>query len=152
MLVMVELYFNNLLILHLDRFNNDEFVKGWKQFIYMTTSLGDAFNVARKAFKANENVLDRGAMVQDAQRVSRNINAEDVRAFAETNAVTQTVVKPFVDLFLLDAFVPSIYNTFRNINGFGSRMLITEDEFLKQVNFRAYVKAEAWEKGVKAGK
>ena len=30
-------------------------------------------------------------MVQDAQRVSRNINAEDVRAFAETNAVTQTV-------------------------------------------------------------
>ena len=133
-------------------FNNDEFVKGWKQFIYMTTSLGDAFNVARKAFKANENVLDRGAMVQDAQRVSRNINAEDVRAFAETNAVTQTVVKPFVDLFLLDAFVPSIYNTFRNINGFGSRMLITEDEFLKQVNFRAYVKAEAWEKGVKAGK
>ncbi len=133
-------------------FNNDEFVKGWKQFIYMTTSLGDAFNVARKAFKANENVLDRGAMVQDAQRVSRNINAEDVRAFAETNAVTQTVVKPFVDLFLLDAFVPSIYNTFRNVNGFGSRMLITEDEFLKQVNFRAYVKAEAWEKGVKAGK
>tara|TARA_R100001594_G_scaffold145073_1_gene194855 strand:- start:2669 stop:6601 length:3933 start_codon:yes stop_codon:yes gene_type:complete len=133
-------------------FNNDEFVKGWKQVIYMTTSLGDAFNVARKAFKANENVLDRGAMVQDAQRVSRNINAEDVRAFAETNAVTQTVVKPFVDLFLLDAFVPSIYNTFRNINGFGSRMLITEDEFLKQVNFRAYVKAEAWEKGVKAGK
>ena len=75
----------------------------------------------RQAFKANENVLDRGAMVQDAQRVSRNINAEDVRAFAETNAVTQTVVKPFVDLFLLDAFVPSIYNTFRNINGFGSR-------------------------------
>ena len=133
-------------------FNNDEFIKGWKQFIYMTTSLGDAFNIARKAFKANENVLDRGAMVQDAQRVSRNINAEDVRAFAETNAVTQTVVKPFVDLFLLDAFVPSIYNTFRNINGFGSRMLITEDEFLKQVNFRAYVKAEAWEKGVKAGK
>ena len=46
-------------------------------------------------------------------------------------------------MFLLDAFVPSIYNTFRNINGFGSRMLITEDEFLKQVNFRAYVKAEA---------
>ena len=31
-------------------------------------------------------------------------------------------------------------------------MLITEDEFLKQVNFRAYVKAEAWEKGVKGGK
>ena len=28
-------------------------------------------------------------------------------------------------------------------------MLITEDEFLKQVNFRAYVKAEAWEQGIR---
>jgi flagellar hook-basal body complex protein FliE len=133
-------------------FNTDEFVKGWKQFIYMAESLGDAFNIAGKAFKANENVLDRGAMIQDAQRVSRNINAEDVRNFADSNVVTQATVKPFVDLFIADAWIPSIYNTFRNINGFGSRMLITEDEFLKQVNFRAYVKAEAWEQGIKKGK
>ena len=130
-------------------FNTDEFIKGWKQFIYMGESLGDAFNIARKAFKVNENVLDRGAMVSDAQRVSRNINAEDVRNFADQNIVTRGTVKPFVDVFLADAWLPSIYNNFRRINGFGSRMLITEDEFLKQVNFRAYVKAEAWEQGVR---
>ena len=130
-------------------FNSDEFIKGWKQFIYMGESLGDAFNIARKAFKTNENVLDRGAMVSDAQRVSRNINAEDVRNFADQNVVTRGTVKPFVDVFLADAWLPSIYNNFRRINGFGSRMLITEDEFLKQVNFRAYVKAEAWEQGVR---
>jgi len=130
-------------------FNTEEFIKGWKQFIYMGESLGDAFNIARKAFKVNENVLDRGAMVSDAQRVSRNINAEDVRNFADQNIVTRGTVKPFVDVFLADAWLPSIYNNFRRINGFGSRMLITEDEFLKQVNFRAYVKAEAWEQGVR---
>ena len=130
-------------------FNSDEFIKGWKQFIYMGESLGDAFNIARKAFKVNENVLDRGAMVSDAQRISRNINAEDVRNFADQNIVTRGTVKPFVDVFLADAWLPSIYNNFRRINGFGSRMLITEDEFLKQVNFRAYVKAEAWEQGVR---
>lgn len=130
-------------------FNTEEFIKGWKQFIYMGESLGDAFNIARKAFKVNENVLDRGAMVSDAQRISRNINAEDVRNFADQNIVTRGTVKPFVDVFLADAWLPSIYNNFRRINGFGSRMLITEDEFLKQVNFRAYVKAEAWEQGIR---
>ena len=130
-------------------FNSDEFIKGWKQFIYMGESLGDAFNIARKAFKVNENILDRGAMVSDAQRISRNINAEDVRNFADQNIVTRGTVKPFVDVFLADAWLPSIYNNFRRINGFGSRMLITEDEFLKQVNFRAYVKAEAWEQGIR---
>ena len=130
-------------------FNSDEFIKGWKQFIYMGESLGDAFNIARKAFKVNENVLDRGAMVSDAQRISRNINAEDVRNFADQNIITRGTVKPFVDVFLADAWLPSIYNNFRRINGFGSRMLITEDEFLKQVNFRAYVKAEAWEQGIR---
>jgi len=130
-------------------FNSDEFIKGWKQLIYMGDSLGEAFNIARKAFKVNENVLDRGAMVSDAQRVSRNINAEDVRNFADQNIVTRGTVKPFVDVFLADAWLPSIYNNFRRINGFGSRMLITEDEFLKQVNFRAYVKAEAWEQGIR---
>ena len=130
-------------------FNTDEFIKGWKQLIYMGDSLGEAFNIARKAFKVNENVLDRGAMVSDAQRISRNINAEDVRNFADQNIVTRGTVKPFVDVFLADAWLPSIYNNFRRINGFGSRMLITEDEFLKQVNFRAYVKAEAWEQGVR---
>ena len=130
-------------------FNTEEFIKGWKQLIYMGESLGDAFNIARKAFKVNENILDRGAMVSDAQRISRNINAEDVRNFANQNIVTRGTVKPFVDVFLADAWLPSIYNNFRRINGFGSRMLITEDEFLKQVNFRAYVKAEAWEQGIR---
>ena len=76
-------------------FNSDEFIKGWKQFIYMSQSLGDAFNIARKAFQVNENVLDRGAMVSDAQRVSRNINAEDVRNFADQNIITRGTVKPF---------------------------------------------------------
>ena len=130
-------------------FNTDEFIKGWKQMIYMYESLGDAFNIARKAFKVNENILDRGAMVSDAQRVSRNINAEDVRNFAEENIITKSTVKPFVDVFNADSWIPSIYNNFRRINGFGSRLLITEDEFLKQVNFRAYVKAEAWEQGIR---
>ena len=133
-------------------FNTEEFIKGWKQFIYMYQSLGDAFNVAGKAFKVNENVLDRAAMVQDARRVSRNINGQDVTNFADSNALTRNAIKPFVDFTNADAWLPSIYNNFRRINGFGSRLLITEDEFYKQVNFRAYVKSDAWEKGVKAGK
>ena len=133
-------------------FNTEEFIKGWKQFIYMYQSLGDAFNVAGKAFKVNENVLDRAAMVQDARRVSRNINGQDVTNFADSNALTRNAIKPFVDFTNADAWLPSIYNNFRRINSFGSRLLITEDEFYKQVNFRAYVKADAWEKGVKTGK
>ena len=132
-------------------FNTDEFIKGWKQFIYMSQSLGDAFNIARKAFQVNENVLDRGAMVSDAQRVSRNINAEDIRNFANQNIVTRSTVKPFLDTRIAETWIPSIYNNFRRINGFGSRMLITEDEFLKQVNFRSYVKAESWEQGIRKG-
>ena len=133
-------------------FNTEEFIKGWKQFIYMYQSLGDAFNVAGKAFKVNENVLDRAAMVQDARRVSRNINGQDVTNFADSNVLTRNAIKPFIDFTNADAWLPSIYNNFRRINSFGSRLLITEDEFYKQVNFRAYVKADAWEKGVKAGK
>ena len=132
-------------------FNNVEFRKGWKQFIYMADAFGEAMTIAKNAFRANENMLDRAAMVSDVKRVSRRIDAEDVRKFANQNEVTKTIVKPFVDLFIADAYIPSIYNIFRDINGFGSRMLITEDEFYKQVNFRSYVKSEAWESGINKG-
>ena len=55
------------------------------------------------------------------------------------------------DMALLDgksAFVRSIGNAYR----LPTRFLMAEDEFFKQVNFRAFAKAEIWEEGTRKGK
>ena len=134
-------------------FNSAQFKRGYKEFVYIIQAMGDAFNIAKKSFNMNENILDRGAMIQETQsRVSRNINAEDVRNFGNESVTGLNLRKQFVDLTMADAYIPQLYNSFRFINGFGSRLLISEDEFFKQVNFRAFVKSEAWEKGISKGK
>ncbi len=145
--------FNNLSNLTFKpEFNTVQFKRSAKELVYMIHSMEDAFKIAKKAFNMNENILDRGAMVQDARRISRNINAEDVKNFGNESVTGLNLRKRFIDLTLADAYIPSLYNGFRKINGFGSRLLITEDEFFKQVNFRAFVKSEAWEKGINKGK
>jgi len=45
----------------------------------------------------------------------------------------------------------NIINTFGTIQRLPSRFLLAEDEFFKSMNFRAYVKASAWENGVNKG-
>jgi len=134
-------------------FNSIQFRRGAKELIYMYQAIGDAFSIAKRAFNMNENILDRNSMIQEIQtRVSRNINAEDVRNFGNESVTGLNLRKQFIDLTIADAYIPELYNAYRFINGFGSRLLITEDELFKQVNFRAFIKSEAWEKGINKGK
>ena len=105
--------------------NRQQAMRGAKELIYLTQSIGDSLKMAKAAFRIEDNIINPGAMVQDASRFNVRMDGEGTLA--------------------------NIINTFGTIQRLPSRFLLAEDEFFKSMNFRAYVKASAWENGVNKG-
>ena len=100
-------------------------IRGGKELYYIMSSITDSFKGAKLAFQIEDNVVNPGAMIQDADRFQ--IRMEGDNNLAKTvNFLGTTMRLP-------------------------SRFLLAEDEFFKQLNFRSYVKASAWEDGMRKG-
>ena len=105
--------------------NTQQAMRGAKELIYLTQSISDSLKMAKAAFRIEDNIINPGAMVQDASRFNVRMDGEGL--------------------------LPNFINTLGTIQRLPSRFLLAEDEFFKSMNFRAYVKASAWENGVNKG-
>ena len=106
--------------------NTQGMMRGAKELIYLRQAIDDSLKMAKAAFRIEDNIINPGAMIQDASRFNVRMDGEGTLA--------------------------NIINTFGTIQRLPSRFLLAEDEFFKSMNFRAYVKASAWENGVNKGK
>ncbi len=100
-------------------------IRGGKELYYIMSSITDSFKGAKLAFQIEDNVVNPGAMIQDADRFQIRMEGD--------NNLAKTV------------------NFFGTTMRLPSRFLLAEDEFFKQLNFRSYVKASAWEDGMRKG-
>jgi len=105
--------------------NTQGMMRGAKELIYLTQSISDSLKMAKAAFRIEDNIINPGAMIQDASRFNVRMDGEGILA--------------------------TMINWFGTIQRLPSRFLLAEDEFFKSMNFRAYVKASAWENGVNKG-
>tara|TARA_R100001443_G_scaffold4319_2_gene12768 strand:+ start:3063 stop:6767 length:3705 start_codon:yes stop_codon:yes gene_type:complete len=97
-----------------------------RELIYMVQSSVDSMKMAVAALRAEDNILDAGAMVSDVERFAIRMSGSGPLAKL-TNGIGTLYRLP-------------------------SRFLLAEDEFFKQLNFRSFAMAEAWEKGTRMGK
>lgn len=100
-------------------------IRGGKELYYLMSSITDSLKGAKLSFQIEDNIVNPGAMIQDADRFTIRMEG--------------------------DGNLANIVNTFGTIIRLPSRFLLAEDEFFKQLNFRAYVKASAWEDGMRKG-
>ncbi len=100
--------------------NGSQVRTGLKEYMYMTTSIGDAASMAAKSFMRGDNMLDT---------VSKIEGPENLRAISSKNLGGGTAV----DI---------MGNTLR----LPSRFLTAEDEFFKQLVFRSHLKASLSER------
>ena len=87
-------------------------------YMYLWQSVGDAFGAAKVAFKQNENLLDPNVRVMEYQP---NSLATKINPDADDMATT---AKKYM----------------ASLVGAPSRFLTAEDEFFKQLNYRAHIK------------
>ena len=99
--------------------------RGGKELMYLINSFQDSIRGAYQSFRIENNIIDPGAMVQDSARFNVRMDG--------------------------DGSLANIINYFGTAQRLPSRLLLAEDELFKQLNFRAYVKASAWENGVRKG-
>ena len=100
-------------------------IKGGKELWYLVTSINDSLKAAKLSFQIEDNIVNPSAMIQEADRFQIRMEG--------------------------DGLLANIINTYGTIVRLPSRFLLAEDEFFKQINFRAYVKASAWEDGMRKG-
>ena len=100
-------------------------IRGGKELYYLMSSITDSLKGAKLSFQIEDNIVNPGAMIQDADRFQVRMEG--------------------------DGYLANIVNAFGTIIRLPSRFLLAEDEFFKQLNFRAYVKASAWEDGMRKG-
>ena len=106
------------------------FMRGGKELFYLAQSSGDALKAMVKAFQVEDNIINPSSMIDDRAEAAKRFRIR------------------------MDGpgWIPSLVNFAGTAIRLPSRFLLSEDEFFKQINFRAYVKATAWENGVKAGR
>jgi len=106
------------------------FMRGGKELFYIAQSSGDALKAMVKAFQVEDNIINPSSMIDDRAEAAKRFRIR------------------------MDGpgWIPSLVNFAGTAVRLPSRFLLSEDEFFKQINFRAYVKATAWENGVKAGR
>ena len=106
------------------------FMRGGKELFYLAQSSGDSLKAMVKAFQVEDNIINPSSMVDDRAEAAKRFRIR------------------------MDGpgWIPSLVNFAGTAIRLPSRFLLSEDEFFKQINFRAYVKATAWENGVKAGR
>ena len=100
-------------------------IRGGKELYYLMSSITDSLKGAKLSFQIEDNIVNPSAMIQDADRFQVRMEG--------------------------DGNLANIVNAFGTIIRLPSRFLLAEDEFFKQLNFRAYVKASAWEDGMRKG-
>jgi hypothetical protein len=100
-------------------------IRGGKELYYLMSSITDSLKAAKLSFQIEDNIVNPSAMIQEADRFQIRMEG--------------------------DGLLANIINTYGNIVRLPSRFLLAEDEFFKQLNFRAYVKASAWENGMRKG-
>tara|TARA_B100000424_G_scaffold18613_1_gene13341 strand:- start:665 stop:4387 length:3723 start_codon:yes stop_codon:yes gene_type:complete len=100
-------------------------LRGAKELYYLGESISESLKAAKLAFEIEDNIINPGAMIQDADRFTIRMEGDNLLA--------------------------SMVNLFGTAIRLPSRFLLAEDEFFKSLNFRSYVKATAWEDGVKKG-
>ena len=100
-------------------------LKGAKELYYLVESISESLKAAKLAFEIEDNIINPGAMIQDADRFTIRMEG--------------------------DSPLASMVNFFGTAIRLPSRFLLAEDEFFKSLNFRSYVKATAWEDGVRKG-
>ncbi len=100
-------------------------IRGGKELYYLMSSITDSLKGAKLSFQIEDNIVNPGAMIQDADRFQVRMEGEGTLA--------------------------NMVNSFGTIIRLPSRFLLAEDEFFKQLNFRSYVKASAWEDGMRKG-
>ena len=103
-------------------------IRGGKELYYLTTAVSDSWKMARAAFRTENNILNAGAMIDDREAAKRFAIRMDG-----------------------EGTVANLVNGFGRFVRYSGRFLLAEDEFFKQLNFRSYVKASAWENGVRNG-
>ena len=99
--------------------------RGAKELYYLGESISESLKAAKLAFEIEDNIINPGAMIQDADRFTIRMEG--------------------------DSPLASMVNFFGTAVRLPSRFLLAEDEFFKSLNFRSYVKASAWEDGVRKG-
>jgi len=100
-------------------------LKGAKELYYLGESISESLKAAKLAFEIEDNIINPGAMIQDADRFTIRMEGDNL--------------------------IASMVNLFGTAVRLPSRFLLAEDEFFKSLNFRSYVKATAWEDGVRKG-
>ena len=100
-------------------------LRAGKELYYLRQAAVDSFKAAKLAFQIEDNIVNPGAMIQDAERFQIRMEGE--------------------------SYLANIVNGLGTFIRLPSRFLLAEDEFFKQLNFRAYVKASAWEDGMRKG-
>tara|TARA_A100001391_G_scaffold205316_1_gene204936 strand:+ start:1886 stop:5608 length:3723 start_codon:yes stop_codon:yes gene_type:complete len=100
-------------------------LRGAKELYYLGQSISESLKAAKLAFEIEDNIINPGAMIQDADRFTIRMEG--------------------------DSALASMVNFLGTAIRLPSRFLLAEDEFFKSLNFRSYVKATAWEDGVRKG-
>ena len=93
--------------------------RGAKELYYLGESISESLKAAKLAFEIEDNIINPGAMIQDADRFTIRMEG--------------------------DSSLASMVNFLGTAIRLPSRFLLAEDEFFKSLNFRSYVKASAWE-------
>ena len=100
-------------------------IRGGKELYYLMSSITDSLKAAKLSFQIEDNIVNPSAMIQEADRFQIRMEG--------------------------DGLLANIINTYGTVVRLPSRFLLAEDEFFKQLNFRSYVKASAWEDGMRKG-
>jgi len=106
-------------------FDQMQAMRGGKELYYLMSSITDSLKAAKLSFQIEDNIINPGAMIQEADRFQIRMEG--------------------------DGNLANIVNGLGTIIRLPGRFLLAEDEFFKQLNFRAYVKASAWEDGMRKG-
>ena len=88
-------------------------LRGAKELFYLGQSINESLKAAKLAFEIEDNIINPGAMIQDADRFTIRMEG--------------------------DSALASIVNFLGTAIRLPSRFLLAEDEFFKSLNFRSYV-------------
>ena len=126
--------------------------QGARTFGALFSYLSDSFRMAGKAFKTGDNLLDRGGNFMAGEGMRHQITYENLKALRN-----KTLGKaPDAELSAVEELLCRQAGWVGTVLRFPSRVLLTTEEFFKQVNFRASLHAQlydmAFEQGMKDDK
>ena len=126
--------------------------QGARTFGALFSYLSDSFRMAGKAFKTGDNLLDRGGNFMAGEGMRHQITYENLKALRN-----KTLGKaPDAELSAVEELLCRHAGWVGTVLRFPSRVLLTTEEFFKQVNFRASLHAQlydmAFEQGMKDDK